>query len=89
MPHAIRLTLLTLMFVAACGARRPEIVSMPPGVRAEWDRCSDHIERWCVDHSHGLVSHERECMEQESARFAALQEDSARASYMASHGCTR
>ncbi len=71
----------------ACGAARPEIATMPPDVRAQWDRCEQPIDRWCIDHSHGSPSHERACMQEESGRFAALPDDAARASYLASHGC--
>ena len=81
------LVLSALVIVASCGARRPEVVTMPENVRTQWDRCAAEVDRWCIDHSHGSTSHERACMQEESARFAALADDAARASYMASHGC--
>ncbi len=88
MQQLVRVSVLSLLvLVAACGARRPEVVSMPDNVRAQWDRCAAHVDQWCIDHSHGSVSHERACMQEESSRFAALADDAARAGYMASHGC--
>ncbi len=84
----VRVSVLSLfVLVAACGARRPEVVSMPDNVRAQWDRCAAQVDQWCIDHSHGSSSHERACMQEESSRFAALADDAARTSYMASHGC--
>lgn len=87
MPDALRMMVLSLMVVTACGARRPEIATMPPEARAQWDRCADVVQHGCHEHAGGAASHERECIEEESSRFASLRSDEERASYLRAHGC--
>jgi hypothetical protein len=81
------LTLATLVFTVACASSQRPAVVMSPEAQAAWDRCAANVERWCVDHSHGSLSEKRQCMHDESERFAGLPNEGARASYLGSHGC--
>ncbi len=79
---------LVMCVLGACGGAQTPQVQMVPEARALWEPCHAEVERWCHDHSHGSASHERECMTQEQARYAALGDDAARRAYLSSHGCT-
>jgi hypothetical protein len=77
----------TTLLLLACAAQRPEIASMPPDVRASWDRCQPAVNRWCADHSHGSPTEERDCVSEASRGYASQADDAARATYIRSHGC--
>ncbi len=81
-------TLLALALVAlGCSAQRPQIATMPPDIRAGWDRCETAVTAWCGDHSHHQPTEERNCVEDASRQYAALTEAAARANFLQSHGC--
>jgi len=82
----LALPFVTLLLLA-CRAQRPEIASMPPDVRASWNRCEPAVTRWCADRSHGAPTEERDCVQTESQHYAAQADDAARATYIRAHGC--
>ncbi len=89
MTNIRRILLPSLTILAlACSAQRPQIASMPPDVRADWDRCEAAVTRWCADHSHGSPTEERDCVQTESQNFARQADEAARRAYLGAHGCT-
>jgi len=84
-----RILLPSLALLAlACSAQRPQIATMPPDVRASWDRCEPAVTRWCADHSHGSPTEERDCVQNESQNYARQADDAGRQAYLSAHGCT-
>lgn len=81
------LSLVSLVLTVACASSQRPAVVMSPEAQVAWDRCAANVERWCVDHSHGSLAEKRQCMHDESERFAGLSTEAARASYLGSHGC--
>ena len=76
------------LLALACSAQRPQIASMPPDVRAGWDRCERAVTRWCADRSNGSPTTERDCVESESQSYARQADEAARQAYLRAHGCT-
>jgi hypothetical protein len=77
-----------LLVLLGCGAQRPEIASLPPDLRATWDRCEPAVTRWCAEHSHGSPVEERNCVGEASNHFATHADEAARTTYLRSHGCS-
>lgn len=85
-PNA-RTIILFAALALSCAGRRFEIATMPPDVRAGWDRCEALIDRWCIDHANGHRADERACMFEESGRYASQPDEASRNAYLRAHGC--